>query len=201
LITVYYGVNYKLWFYETQYTPPEPCPPVDDPVLADATAVSTLQAALAEARPVLNGTGRHEIGGYIYQRDDGSLFLVRETEGVFTECKSPLKRFPDVPTISGAHFYGYWHVHPNNGGEAYYSDSCKAKVKGQKASAGDRDANGGGSDADWDWTVKNNSPLYIIAQGKLLYRLDAARGLHEDQWEGNPNKWKFDSDRSCVLHR
>lgn len=178
-----------------------PCPPLQERVLSEPAVRAALLQALAASRPTADGVNRRERGGYVYIRDDdGSAFLVEETQPGFTECRSNLLSPSQVPVIAGAHFDSYWHTHPNKEFEPYYSPSCKtAAAGGQVARAGPRDQTGGGSSGDWSWADTFQRSVYVIALGELVWRLDPA--TLETQWKNNQNKWKFDSQHSCLVHR
>ena len=134
----------------------------------------------------------------MYLRDDGTPFLTEEMQSGFSECKSNLLGPLLVPQIAGAHLAGYWHTHPSKENEPVYSASCKGKVanSSQTALAGPREKNGGGSEDDWGWANQYGQPVYVINLGEHVFRLDPGTATAEQK--NNPNKWKFDSQHSCL---
>ncbi len=185
---------YNVIIYES------PCPPVGELVLDDPAVRAALLQALTASRPTEDGVNRREHGGYVYLRDDGTPFLVEETQAGFSECRSNLLMPSQVPGLAGAHFIGYWHTHPNKDFEPYYSASCQLSAgPGQIAKAGPRDQDGGGSEGDWLWADSTNTSMYVISLGERVYRLDDE--TPRSQWGNNPNKWKFDNRHSCLSLR
>ncbi len=183
---------YNLIAYEA------PCPPLGEQILDDPAVRQGFLQALAASRPTPDGVNRREHGGYVYLRDDGTPFLTEEMQSGFSECRSNLLDPSLVPQIAGAHLAGYWHTHPSKENEPVYSASCKGKVanSSQTARAGPREKNGGGSEYDWDWAKQYGQPVYVINLGEHVFRLDP--GTTTAERKNNPNKWKFDSQHSCL---
>jgi hypothetical protein len=154
-------------------------------------AKDTLLAELVRSRP--NGysdpLGKKERGGYVYKRDDGTVFLLPTVTGLETDC-GYIVPAGAPPTITGARPIGVYHTHPSIAGERLFG--CGQKPGFTVWASRDK-RHGGGSDPDWNQAAEAGLPNWVIDLDWNVARLDPTTPA--SQRGANPNRWKLDSNK------
>jgi hypothetical protein len=128
---------------------------------------------------------RHEVGGWVYKRADGTYFarIWDDPGGTSKSCAISL---PGAPAEVGAVPAGKFHTHPHRTGDDVYGyhptsepRGCPDIAAGKTGKARPLD-NGGGSPEDWGSSF-NESPLFTVAPDKkdknraMIFYLDPPR--------------------------
>jgi hypothetical protein len=183
---------------------PLQCVPTGDPILDEPGIVSDFVSALNASNPnATPGTGvKHESGGGIFQRADGTYYTVPAVDPGATECHfDPLKISQTPPAGETGMLVGIYHTHPSALGEDVYG--CTGKGVKQAQTKGDGlpvptaapDTNGGGSDADWDGTFGFAS--YTINKDGSIWKLDGS--VAKKDRSKNTNRYDFkNAAPGCV---
>jgi hypothetical protein len=147
---------------------------------------------------------RHEVGGWIYRRPDGSFFakIWPDPEGTSKSCAISI---PSAPPDSGGVPAGKFHVHPHQDGDDVFGYDPTSEPRGcpdiPAGKVGDARPyeNGGGSGPDWGSSF-NDDPLLTVAPGRKdrrkaqIYYLDPRRG----DTESNPYRWAMSRDTTAA---
>ncbi len=173
-----------------------PCPPVGDPIIESPEVRQGLINALTQSG---REPSAKEIGGFIFQRSDGTYFTEIVPDPAATSCANELPTQPG-PRTDGAVAVGQFHTHPHTDGEEYKAGtSCQAAINainsGHKAHAYPLSRGGGGSPNDWARSQPDR-PMYTVTYddkaGKFrVHRLD--HGTAESDRPKNKTKWRIDS--------
>ena len=184
------------------------CPPVGDARLDSPAVVKGLTDALANSNPnATPGTGmKHEQGGAIFRRPDGTYFTVPAIDPSATECHFDPLTISAAPPANepGALLEAIYHAHPSSKGEDTYGCLSKKGVH-MAQHLGDHlpiptsnpDNNGGGSDSDWD-VANQGFPSYTINKDGHIWRLDPNVPTANRASNTNKFDWK-NATPGCVI--
>jgi hypothetical protein len=171
-----------------------PCPPTGDPILDTQAVRDSFLSALAASRPNPDGTGKKEIGHYIWQNTvDGSYGTTPINDPAATDCGFTVPAgTPAIPP--GTHAVAVFHTHPSYSGEPLYD--CRDAPPGEVVWASRNPKAGGGSPEDWDGATRSGAPQYTIDLDKNVARLDP--DVPPDQRRYNANRWRMSSSSDCL---
>lgn len=187
------GANDYVAYSGLTFTPQGDCP-TNDPVLDDPSVREALRNALAQSGAFNNDpAARQELGGYIYQRSDGT-YDVRITPPSPSFPSTPCSSTPGGPLPqAGETVVGPFHTHPFSHRDILpLVPGCGENPR--LAYRYDNRRFGGGSKADWEFiqTPYNGAllPMYIIDKNEV-FRLDGA--TPERQRPRNPNRFRWNN--------
>lgn len=175
-----------------------PCPPIGDPVMADADVRSDLLRELTSSRGNGGPLAKTEYTGWIYQDvATGDYFIHPEQDLGSTDCGSTL-RAPQG--VVGAVPVAPYHTHPSYDNEIAYGCPWGPSVVKRDPKFG------GGSTADWNALTSQGgalSSMYVVGYDKpgspaRVNRLDQAYAGSPKQWGQNPHQWEFTPDK-CLI--
>ena len=175
----------------------KPCGATGDPVLDSPEVREGLRSELSLSRPNPDGSGRAERRGYLYQRDDGSYFLLPANDPNGTMCGFYFTALPVPPIVQGATFVGDYHTHPSKHREIL--TGCQNQQPNEVRRANRKARTGGGSDGDWEFADLRGKSHYIVDIDQKVWRLDP--NTLPDARKNNPNRWKFITVASTCLNR
>jgi hypothetical protein len=170
-----------------------PCPPTGDAVLDSPDVRKGMLDLLAASRPNANGTGKKELGDYIYRNADGTYGVTPMNDPNATDCGFLVPgTTPILPT--GAVLVAAVHSHPSYAGERLYL--CHGQKPGEIRRASRNPNAGGGSPEDWAAADTSAMPMYVIDLDKKVARLDP--NTPRSQWPTNPNRWLTGQTSDCL---
>lgn len=171
-----------------------PCPPTGDPVLDSPDVRKVMLDLLAASRPNPNGTGKKELGAYLYRDADETYDALPIDDPTATDCGFTIPGgSPALPP--GAVPVGVFHTHPSTAGERLYG--CQDVKPGEIKRASRSKTAGGGSPPDWEGATISGAPVYVLNLNRKVARLDP--GVAVSQRGNNPNQWKFNSGSDCLV--
>ena len=170
-----------------------PCPPTGNAFLDSPDIRKGLLDLLAASRPNPNGTGKKELGDYIYQNSDGSYGLLPINDPNATDCAFTVPG--GTPTLpDGAILVGVVHTHPSKGGERV--TGCRGQLPGEIRWASRDPKAGGGSPQDWASADDSGAPMWVMDLDGRIFRLDP--NVPPSKWSSNPNRWLMSSKSDCI---